>query len=238
MAYKQYDLKSVILRILPIEMLFESTECYIPLFHGTDRRLLNLSSEQRQELKDACVSFINYAFPILKDHGVSKMRMNDKAGLFGENQMRVIDAYIGASGMISGCKWFEYESSYLTANPGKAMSYARRSYLYGELGYIADSFQIALNSIGWDYANLTPEQYNSYHLIKAATEEICPDPVVLLYLGIPKDQIADESGRPVDWEHRIKSFLMDVNEGSFRVSQPFDISSGKIINIDDLPIVQ
>ena len=237
MEFRRYDLRSMVLRVLPIETLYDSELCGIPLFHGTDSFLLKLPDEARQMLRMACFTVIDYAYPIMQSHGVGKMRRNDPNGIFGKEQYRILDAYTCASGLMDGNKWYQYDSFYVTANPDKALSYARRSYIFGELGYIADSLLTGLDTLNWSYTDVTDQQREAINIIRTVTSTIVPNPVVLMYIGIPKSQIKDENGEEVNWEQRLDLFLNGINEGSFRIIGNFDISEGNIIDLDSIPTI-
>jgi len=233
----KYDLTSLALRNVSADYMMISEKCYIPLFHGTDLNVVNLSEEIRCQRRHASLSLINYAYPILKDKIYGKMKWHDENSVFGEYHQAVMDAYVCAGSIELRTTTFEYDNCYLTPDPDKAFRYASRSHIYGELGYIAYNLCLGLMALGCDVSTMNNDQRNAFEIIEAAHDK-APNPVVYMYLGIPKAKIKKENGEDVDWTRTIGAFLDGCYLGSYRVLNPFDITKGKIIDIDSIPRIE
>lgn len=220
-------------------LLLELDVCFIPLFHGTDRHILQMTSQERVEAKNYCMSAVKFLMKKYDENNWNDYSKKNGIYLHHEKYHNVVDARIGAFGWISGNKNFEYDSIYVTASPDKAFSYAGRSFVYGELGYFAYFLNYGAEEFGFDLSGADDYQRQALSYIRGRTIEDS-DPVVLMILGIDKDRIRTEIGKQVNWEHAVQRLIRNENDGSYRITGDFDLimQSREIKLPDDLIILE
>ena len=223
----------MVLKHVPAAFLYESNQCWFPLFHGTDKNIIALSADIRAQRKDAFLTVIDYAFPFLKKYGIGKMQDSELKILFGEDYRQIKDAYVSASSLLDCCKWYEYDCFYVTADPIAATRYAKRSFIGGELGYIAYFTYLGIQHLNIGTEAATPKQINAIETVLQASR-VTPAPVVYMYFGIDKSRIQKENGSEVPWDKHINLFLNDIHIGNFRILGAFDIFSGNVIDVDSI----
>lgn len=100
-------------------LLLELDACYIPFFHGTDRHILQMTSQERDEAKKYCMSAVKFLMKKYDDNNWKVYSKTNRLTLSPEKYGYVTDAFIGASGWISENKQYEYDNVYITASPDK-----------------------------------------------------------------------------------------------------------------------
>ena len=203
--------------------------CPFPLYHGTDKRILAMSRSERDEMKMACRTVIEYAQPIMKCNGFGSLPVSISIAKLGDYRYQVQDAYITASGMLSNLNTFQYDNIYMTFSPEKAGRYAMRAKIYGELGYAALWLCVGLKMLDYPLPPQTAKELQAINRIAVAAEAI-PAPEVLVFHEIQKSQLLEENGAPLDTEYW--SFAEEqLSNGTFdlsvRILNPFDLSIGR-----------
>lgn len=208
----------------------------IPLYHGTDRKVLAMSPEERTEAKKSAFVLINYYFNVFiqngfefKDYRITSkpeydkhnQELREKLGIF---ERETWDAYTVAC--LLNKPDYQYESFYLTGDYDKACRYARRAAYFGEIGSVAYRL--------WHGATLL--NYTSeLHTIESDLQklqsiwELPNKPVLIKFPYLEKNQLLDEKGVEV-----INNTLPDelLVKLSFRLKEtPNDLSNYEVIEL-------
>lgn len=233
---KKYNLRDMILLRLPPQTIYESEQCWIPMFHGTSSSVVNLPTATRKKRIAASKCLIDYTFPLLHKYGVGKMPPSKQQEVFGSLAPLVVDAFICAGSMKNCSTWFEYDSVYTTFDPDNAVRYAKRAYICGELGYIAHCLYLGLLCCDIERPEMTVEEESACDIILGAANEPS-DPVVYMYIGIEKKRIRKENGQPLCWDRQINLFLDNIHHGNLRILGDFDITTGVPVDISSIPTI-
>ena len=85
--------------------------------------------------------------------------------------------------------FYDYDDTYLTFNPIKAIRYAKRSFVFGETGYVTYWLRQGALKFGFELPNMTEEEQNAEQLFCRYQNN--PDnPVVLMSCGIKKCEVS------------------------------------------------
>lgn len=180
---------------LLLHSIVASDKCVIPLFHGTDKRILSKSLEERQELRKACDILIEFYSPVVREYTrTHKYKDNPIPLMFS-----LMDCDSVAYCKLSNSSLYEYDATYVTGDLSKAIRYARRAMVYGELGYLVSTFITATREFGLTLPEMNEEQKKAYGLIVGYMKEPT-QPVVLVFKDIDKSLIKFEHNRDVDWD--------------------------------------
>lgn len=231
-----YDLKSFISKPILKLVLSSSDLCMIPLFHGTDKSVLELPASQRAHLRECCSTVIDYLLPVYKDNGFENLRPNEKQTILGEAYPNICNAYSKATLGHNDCALYQYTNVYLTFDPDKADIYAKNAYICGELGYIAHWLLDGADRLKYQLPSPTESQNQAIAKIVEVRQQK-PEPVIMAYFNIPKNNLRTEKNGEIDWKRQIDWFLEDTHIGEVRVIGEFDLLSGTPIRLEELPRV-
>lgn len=207
------------------------------LYHGTDRKIIEMTNEERQERLRICDVVSAFSYDILSKKHVkfpayseeelaAKRKLED---IWNNLWILGINRY---TGRINGNTLFQYDSLYVTNNFTRAESYAIHSPIIGERGnvavllYEAASRFVDLKSIADDSIRVDLEKFE---VIKK--EKFCP--IVVVFEKVPKAWIKHENGADISWE--FEDFYAKGNPAcSFRLSpdEPYDFATLNIIDIE------
>ena len=215
------------------DLLLELDACFIPFFHGTDRHILQLTSQERDEAKKYCMSAVKFLMKKYDDNNWKDYSYTNRLSLSHEKYGNVVDAFIGATSWILGHKNYEYHNVFITASPDMAFRYARRSFVFGELGYFAHYLNYGAEEFGFDLSDADDYQRQALNYVRSRTIENS-DPVVLMIFGIDKDRIRTEIDKQVNWEYAVNCLIENRNYSSYRITGDFDlIKQSKEIKLPD-----
>jgi hypothetical protein len=215
------------------QTLLDHPSCLLPLFHGTDRTIASMSQEERSELRTACGIVIDYLLPVYEENEFEKRTSQENQRDLQELYAKVVDRRGKAALRKSKNSLYSYDNVYLTFDPLKANIYAEDASVCGELGSIAYWLLRGAEKLGYELPMPSTSQKSALEKVRAAGMRK-PDPILLCYMGIPKDRLQTEQGNPVDWEKIIDLFLKDFQYGVVRVLGDFDISDGMITTFKEL----
>lgn len=172
----------------------------IKFYHGTDRRLLEMSASERLKMRD-CIERINsFIWPYLEpydpihsqcgNYTLYKILKNDEVLMYN-----LLDKMVCWEKHLKGDSKYQYqkEGIYLAAHKVRAANYARRASCYGEIGAIAYTFLKAIEKI-------KPINWNPSENIKADIEFFLqfknekPQPVIVHIKGLPIEKIESWKG--------------------------------------------
>lgn len=200
---------------------------HIPLYHGTDKRLVQMTQEERERYLKSCVSMIEYLRTILLLHKNELIHwekvIEEKGGkVLWTNFYQTLllsEAVLNKEENNSGMN-FKYGDLYLTGDKNKAINYARRAFAGGEQGLFAYRLIQGTEILGMLHLD-SPEIEQNVNTIKMFAESE-PQPVVLQVSNIDYDCLLLESGEPVNIE---EDFLLKGL--SYRYTKPYQL------NLDD-----
>lgn len=203
-----------------LHSIVASDKCVIPLYHGTDRRILSKSLEERQVLRKACDVLIEFYSPVVREYTSTHKYKDNPIPLM----YRLMDCDSVAYCKLSNSKLYEYDATYLTGDLSKAIRYARRAMIYGELGYVVSTFILATKEFGLALPLMNEEQKKAYELITQYMKEPS-QPVVLVFQNIDKSLMKYDDNIDVNWVN-VQSMGEDAPDNdvygisySFRVSE-------------------
>lgn len=209
----------------------------IPLYHGTDRKVLAMSPKERVEAKKSALALINYYFNVFvqngfefkdfritskPEHDKHKQELREKLGIFeGETW----DAYSVAS--LLNKPLYQYESFYLTGDYDKACRYAKRATYFGEIGSVAYRLWHGATLLDYICEHNTAE--SDLQMLQSIWE-IPNKPVLIKFKDLEKNQLLNERGEEVFNSNLPDSLYTKL---SFRLKEtPNDLSDYEIIELD------
>lgn len=172
-----------------------------PMFHGTDARFVSMDSGRRQEILNAADIIIESLLPIFEDSGfvIGMMGPEENArfkSLLGESAfLRVGDALVKGSAYKRGGSSHRHGPLFLTNDPIRAAGYASRSWLGGELGWVAYNFVWGASRCGFEM----PGGVEFGAAIACMEQCLCVDmdPCVVMICNLNRADLAMENGRKV-----------------------------------------
>lgn len=217
----------------------------IPLYHGTDKRMVLMSKEAREKYLKSCISMIahlrNILTPYLEWEQIEHVRCGVKMydykhkimsyqSLIEEQGGKVLWTNFYQTLLLSeavlnkeenhSCMNFKYGDLYLTGDKNKAINYARRAFAGGEQGLFAYRLIQGTEILGMLHLDSSEIEQNVNTIKMFAESE--PQPVVLKVSNIDYDCLLLESGEPVNIE---EDFLLKGL--SYRYTKPYQL------NLDD-----
>ena len=223
----------------------------LPLYHGTDARILDMSDADRNAFKQDCMKAIDCLWNVFEPYyntninirtiedGVVKI-VNDKKLIelqpklrFDEDETIYYNLYEKLT-MVSAWKnnneLYKYDSLYLTNSMDRAKNYAHRAYAFGEIGLIAYRLLSAAAMIGFD---VCPDDESMKHVLcKIKTfAEAKREPIVLEFDDYDPEDVKMEDGSELDFS--LDDDIIRHGGWSFRYTGSLAFDKAKRIYIDD-----
>ena len=85
-----YNLKSIISKPLLQHVLSANDACLMPLFHGTDMAVFQMTPEARAELRKYCGIVIDYLLPVYEENRFEGLSSEEKRNLLGNLPTRLL----------------------------------------------------------------------------------------------------------------------------------------------------
>ena len=176
---------------------------YPKLYHGTSFRALEMTSEERVQMRKDCNSMIDslwgYFGPIYTAGKIydlqSKLTIDNDPRLFINlgNALNITNAEK------IGNKLYDLGDFYVTNLDFKAVSYASRSFAFGELGLRAYRMFEAIRGLNFENWSPSDELAKSIERVVAFAE--APErPAVYVFTDIAKDRLLSEDGEKISDE--------------------------------------
>ena len=173
---------------------------YPKLYHGTSFRALEMTSEERTQMRKDCNAMIdslwNYFGPIFLAGKIydleSKLTIDNDPRLFINlgNALNITNAEK------IGNKLYDLGDFYVTNLDFKAISYASRSFAFGELGLRAYRMYEAIRELNFENWSPSDELAKSIERVVAFAE--APErPVVYVFTDISPERLLMEDGKPI-----------------------------------------
>lgn len=176
---------------------------YLKLYHGTSFRALEMTSEERVQMRKDCNAMIDslwgYFGPIYTAGKIydleSKLTIDNDPRLFINlgNALNITNAEK------IGNKLYDLGDFYVTNLDFKAVSYASRSFAFGELGLRAYRMYEAIRELNFENWSPSDELAKSIERVVAFAE--APErPAVYVFTDIAKDRLLSEDGEKISDE--------------------------------------
>ena len=173
---------------------------YLKLYHGTSFRALEMTSEERIQMRKDCNAMIDslwgYFGPIFLAGKIydleSKLTIDNDPRLFINlgNALNITNAEK------IGNKLYDLGDFYVTNLDFKAVSYASRSFAFGELGLRAYRMYEAIRELNFENWSPSDELAKSIERVVAFAE--APErPVVYVFTDISPERLLMEDGKPI-----------------------------------------
>ena len=180
----------------------ESIKVPAVLYHGTDKKVIDYSERERNEIQGLCAAVTDYLYNLFCDDGLSVSTLfKYKAKRFeeiGDCWPGFLDAFQKFDSRKKGSKLYQYGSLYLTGDRQKAVDYAKRSFILGEQGNIAYWLFQAASKI-WDLNKLDPHYSDLLEWFEKLT--LLPRiPIILSFDDVLVDELLSEAGEKLNWE--------------------------------------
>lgn len=231
-------MKKFIENSLVTPLLIKSPLLYVPLFHGTDQSILNMTKDERAYAKHACLTIIPRLLSTYIEYdffnNLSAFRKASDINFF----QNVSKAYVTANGLTNNSTFYEYEHTYLTNNLDRAYNYALNASIFGELGFIAYQLYKGIQKFEFKFPELSASEQIALDFIKKSSLKKA-QPVVLMFFGLEKSLLAYETGisNVFDLNDIITSFMQnEFSTSSFRYLGKLDFSKGIPIDITQIPV--
>lgn len=237
------ELKNILKEMVK-SVLLSSNELFIPLYHGTDKNILNMSTDERKEMKDTCSILLHELLKICRKENINISTICQK--LRSKNcspfqVSRLSNVYLRSECAVNNASLYQYNDIYVTNNLARAWQYAKRSYILGEYGDNAYFLYNTLQILGCEVDNnIDAKTAQTLDMVKKAALRK-PQPIIVQITGIDKDCLLSENGKHIPHfiEHIIKAYLDNdyFSAYSFKIKDFNDLSSGKILPEDYIKAV-
>ena len=207
-----------------------------PLFHGTNKRSLYYSKEEREQLSVACGKIIKYLLKAYKEqHHPTDPEQRKILGELIYNRFR--DAYNIASGRAMNLSLYQYHDVYVFLEPKKACNYARRAVVLGETGYTTYWLHEGIKRLGISLPKQTTEEKEAFALFYHYKNNEIYDPVILMFSGLQIGDLQTESGQSIS-EDKLK-FNLSMFHGIYRIVKPdFDFQKCEYLSVVEALSIQ
>ena len=203
------------------------------MYHGTDRKILKMKKEEREERLALCKVVSEYLYDFLLSKNVAICAYSEEQNK-SKNKLKDIWIPFCDRGMIkySGFKnknqLYQYDCLYVSNDYRRAADYARNGFVIGERGDVAFWLYKGASRFD-DYYDNAPE------IVKQGIkrfEEIIkepPEPVVVVLDNLKKENIKNENGTEIDWDFFEEAYTQGEIIKSFRLINPqdYDLTSFK-----------
>ena len=152
-----------------------------PMYHGTDARIVRMSSEDIKRIKAKCEEALHYMWPFfvpLYDDDQDRLKSCMDFDHDPEEYLKLMDKLICCSGMHNGNENYQYKALYVTNDIERAKRFARRAYAFGEIGEVTYIMSEAAKKIKFEGWNPSEDITEILDYIKKFAEEDS-EPVVI-----------------------------------------------------------
>lgn len=205
------------------------------LYHGTDSKVLALTTEQRKELENICFAVSKISYEILREKGVLKtVKCPDvyieRIGHIWSEFMS--SAVIPFEGRLNDSELYSYGCIFVTNSKDRAARFAKKSSIYGEQGNVARLFFEVLTLSG--LLEEVPSEYISAFREFEKHTALEKRPVLVEITDVDEDCIYHENGKKAE-KAQLRSICFDTTiTMSFRLlNREIDLSRDKVIIIEE-----
>lgn len=186
------------------------------LYHGTDRKTLSWSEEERTSYHDSCLRVVNHLKDFYDGNADNLSCRLSESGLDQGSIGQIEAAVRRISAIIKPNSLYEYGDLYLTSDWINAWGFANNSYGGGELGTTAYNLIVGVEAMDakcWEGGSLIKEDVAR---IKE-TAMVAPAPVLLVFCTdeLDRDSLRSIGGGELD--------ASAIGSRLFRYIKPVDI---------------
>lgn len=184
------------------------------LYHGTDKKMLRMTEDERNTYKSLCLQVIDYFYPIFKSHFYHDPAWNlEQIGLDAITTSKLYDVIGCIRSFKNEAPRFQYPDNiiYLSSMEHCAYGYAKDSFAGGEIG--ANAFYLCLAATHAFKHNMVFDKD-----IETAVKKILEfgnrekEPIVIPFDNLKVEYLRDEAGYLLT--------LFDFSNLSFRYLAP------------------
>lgn len=171
---------------------------YPKLYHGTSFRALEMTTEERIQMRKDCNAMIESLWQHFEPiHSAFKI-YDLEPKLNSKNDPRIFINLCNALNIISaeknGNKQYDLGDFYVTNLEFKAVSYASRSFAFGEIGLRAYRMYEAIR--GLDFENWSPSDELSKSIERVVAFAEAPErPAVYVFTDLSSERLLSEDGK-------------------------------------------
>lgn len=173
---------------------------YPKLYHGTSFRALEMTAEERAQMRKDCNAMIEslceYFMPIFSAGKITDMMVP----LNYYKDQRIFHNLCNALKIISaeknGNKQYDLGDFYVTTAEYKAVSYARSSFAFGEIGLRAYRMYEAIRELNFENWTPTDDLEKSIERVVSFAEAPVR-PAVYVFTDISPERLLMEDGKPI-----------------------------------------
>ena len=174
----------------------------ITLYHGTDKKLLDYSEEERIAIQKLCTQISDYCYYLFLDDGLSIFSPTNykikRGSEIGDSWSYFLNAFQKYDTRKKDSPLYQYDFLYLTGDRKKAENYARNANIMGEQGIVAYWLYVAASRV-WDLQRTSQDLVELIESFQILTTK--PSiPILLTFTNIPKDDLLSERGEEMQWE--------------------------------------
>lgn len=215
-----------------------SEDIYFPndLFHGTDKKVLSYSQEKRDGIKTLCINIAEYFYQRFLEDGMSVLSISQykekRSAVIKDDWINFLRSFQQYDSHRRGSEYYQYDCFYLTTSKDRAKRYARLSFIYGEIGSIADCLYRSAKKI-WGIRDLSDSSESIHQMITTfeAIRSKVPEPVILSFGKIPKMYLLRENGEHIDWPTMERYYTSRDLETSFRCTMKMQELTYSVIQL-------
>ena len=171
----------------------------IPLYHGTDARILAMSDGERKKFKELCALSIEYLWKLFDSYVDRRLEELKSILTNGQDESKFYDLYytlICVDAYRNGRADYQYEHIYLTNMISRAIDYANRSFAFGEFGFHAYNMLDAAHIIKFTDWNPSPKEEEALSTLQIFAESKA-EPIVLEMDDYDINNLRTEDGGPL-----------------------------------------
>lgn len=221
----------------------------VPLYHGTDSRILAMSPEERRIFREDCLLATRFLWTLFKPYyyGRCEVPLNEP-GLEGKTKLepKLIELkeplqydlnntrYVNLKSALDridaqmrGCEQYQYDNFYLTNHLDTAIDYAKSAFAFGEVGLNAYRLLDAAAMI--KFSKWEPDQKTAQAIEKIkrfGKAEPCPIVLVFTVYDLENLRMEDGSDLLFPLEPDSRSFY------TFRYLGDLDVASADQWNLE------
>lgn len=190
-------------------------------FHGTDKRIISMDSELRVKYRDICIDIADELRPYFPVSAVQLDLLEQLSEGYEDPNIiaNLSNALIVYDRGKTGDQRFQYDAFYLTTSALKACNYAKRAWMFGEIGMIAYRMYDAAIKFGLNPVKMQSDIKTFLGFINGEAH-----PIVCIFNDIDRKNLLTETGEIV---------FDDALYDSFRYNDTVDFDKCKIKSLPD-----
>ena len=191
------------------------------LYHGTDKKILHMPEQEREERARLCKQIADYSYSILQKNDVVVSPHTEKqkkakevlGDIWFDLWNHGINRY---TGWINRNPLYQYDYLYVSNHYDRAASYAKNSFIFGERGNVAYWLYQGAKRFN-DFFTKMPDEIK---ISLKAFDEMAGEkrePIVVILDNLRKEDIQTENGKDIAWDTK-DGCILDKNViSSFRI---------------------